>query len=291
VLKIQYPGVAKSIGSDVDNVASLLRVARLLPVEVDLSPILDEAKQQLAVEADYLEEAAHLRRYARLVAGDPRVSVPAVHDDLTTRRVLAMDRMRGEPIETLGARGVPQSRRDAVGALLESLVFRELFEFRFMQTDPNFANYLVEPGGERISLLDFGSAREFAPELAERYRSICRAVMAGDRPALRAAAVEIGYLPAGEREDRALGVEELILLVCEPLRHRGAYDFVRSELARRARDAGLDLVLRRGFLRPPPAETVFLHRKLIGTFLLCAKIRARVDVRALIEPFVAPQPS
>jgi predicted unusual protein kinase regulating ubiquinone biosynthesis (AarF/ABC1/UbiB family) len=291
VLKIQYPGVAKSIGSDVDNVASLLRVARLLPVEVDLSPILDEAKQQLAVEADYLEEAAHLRRYARLVAGDPHVSVPAVHDDLTTRRVLAMDRMRGEPIETLGARGVPQSRRDAVGALLESLVFRELFEFRFMQTDPNFANYLVEPGGGRIALLDFGSAREFAPELAERYRCICRAVMAGDRPALRAAAVEIGYLPAGEREDRALGVEELILLVCEPLRQRGAYDFGRSELARRARDAGLDLVLRRGFLRPPPAETVFLHRKLIGTFLLCAKIRARVDVRALIEPFVAPQPS
>jgi predicted unusual protein kinase regulating ubiquinone biosynthesis (AarF/ABC1/UbiB family) len=290
-LKIQYPGVARSIDSDVDNVASLLRVARLMPGDLDLSAILAEAKRQLRMEADYLQEAAHLRRYAALVAGDPRLALPAVHDDLSTRRILAMDRLEGEPIETLGERGVSQARRDAVGTLLEGLVFRELFEFGFMQTDPNFANYMVEPGGERITLLDFGSAREFAPEFSERYRSICRAVMAGDRPALRAAAVEIGYLSAAEREDRALGVEDLILLVCEPLRHRGVYDFGRSQLARRARDAGLDLVLRRGFLHPPPPETVFLHRKLVGSFLLCARIRARVDVRSLIEPFVAPRRS
>ena len=69
--------------------------------------------------------------------------------------------------------------------------------------------------------------------------------------------------------------------MCEPLRHRGVYDFARTTLAARARDAGLDLAFRHGFLRAPPPETVFLHRKLVGTFLLCGRIRARVDVRAL----------
>jgi predicted unusual protein kinase regulating ubiquinone biosynthesis (AarF/ABC1/UbiB family) len=290
-LKIQYPGVARSIDSDVDNVAALLRLARLLPGEVDLSGILAEAKRQLRQEADYRIEAEHLRRYRALLADEPAFFVPQVHDDLSTRRVLAMDFVEGDPIEVLAEPGTPQARRDAIGLALERLVFRELFEFRFMQTDPNFANYLIEPGSDRIGLLDLGSAREFSPEFRDRYARIVRAVLAGERPEIRSAAEAIGYLAPGEREDRARGVEDLILLVCEPIRHLGVYDFGRSKLPSRARDLGFDLAFRRGFLRPPPPETVFLHRKLVGSFLLCARIRARVDVGALVRPFVgAPAP-
>jgi predicted unusual protein kinase regulating ubiquinone biosynthesis (AarF/ABC1/UbiB family) len=285
-LKIQYPGVARSIDSDVDNVAALLRMGRLLPVELDLSGILAEAKRQLRDEADYLVEAGHLRRYRSLLADESALLVPRVHDDLTTRRVLAMDYVAGDPIDSLASPGVAQRRRDAVGRTLERLVFRELFEFRFMQTDPNFANYLIEPASDRVALLDLGSARAFDPALVDRYARIVRAAIEGDRREIRAAAIGIGYLPEGEREDRARGVVDLILLVCEPLRHHGVYDFGRSELPARARDLGFDLVFRHGFLRPPPPETVFLHRKLVGSFLLCARIRARVDVQALIRPLV-----
>jgi predicted unusual protein kinase regulating ubiquinone biosynthesis (AarF/ABC1/UbiB family) len=285
-LKIQYPGVARSIDADVDNVAGLLRLARLLPVDLDVSGLVAEAKRQLRQEADYLAEAASLRRYRALVADEPALEVPAVHDDLTTRRILAMDLAAGEPIETLGERGVPQARRDAVGALLERLVFRELFEFRFVQTDPNFANYLFDPLRERVALLDFGSTREVASELAERYARICRAMVAGDREGVRAGAVEIGYVRADETEERVRGVVDLILLIGEPLRRPGPYDFARSTLPARVRELGMDLAFRRGFLRAPPPETVFLHRKLVGSFLLCARIRARVDAHALIRPLI-----
>jgi aarF domain-containing kinase len=293
-LKIQYPGVARSIDSDVDNVATLLRLSRLLPVDLDLGGIIDEAKRQLRQEADYLREAASLRRYTALVADEPALVVPAVHEDLTTRRVLAMGYLRGRPVEELGQGGASQERRDAVGQLLQRLVFRELFEFHFMQTDPNFANYFLEPGDGRVVLFDFGSAREFVPAFADRYARICRAVIEGNRPAIRDLAVEIGYLPAGEREERAEGVVDLILLVCEPLRRAGPYDFAHSRLAVRARDLGLDLAFRRGFLHAPPPETVFLHRKLVGSFLLCARIRARFDCQKLVLPFLArskPAPS
>ncbi len=285
-LKVQYPGVARSIDSDVDNVASLLRLARLLPVELDLSGIIAEAKRQLRQEADYLLEAQSLRRYAALVADDADLRVPGVHDDLTTRRILAMDFIEGEPIESLAAPGVPQARRDAAARTLERLVFRELFEFRYMQTDPNFANYYVESDSDRISLLDFGATRELPEELVAHYARVVRAVLGGDREAVREGAVAIGYLPADEREDRARAVVGLILAICEPLRRRGAYDFGRSTLPSRVRDLGLDLAFRRGFLHPPPPETVFLHRKLVGSFLLCARLRARVDVNALIRPLI-----
>jgi predicted unusual protein kinase regulating ubiquinone biosynthesis (AarF/ABC1/UbiB family) len=289
-LKVQYPGVARSIDSDVDNVATLLRLLRLLPVELDVRGIIGEAKRQLRQEADYLREAENLRRYAGLVSDEEALVVPTVHEDLTTRRILAMDLLHGRPVEELGARGTPQERRDAVGRLLQQLVFRELFEFRFMQTDPNFANYFFEPESGHVLLFDFGSAREFAPEFAARYARICRALIGNDRPEIRSAAVEIGYLRADESDERAEGVIDLIRLVCEPLRIAGAYDFARSRLAVRARDAGLDLVFRRGFLHAPPPETVFLHRKLVGSFLLCARIRARFDCQALVLPFLQEAP-
>jgi len=285
-LKIQYPGIARSIESDVDNVAALLRIARVLPVEIDVSGIVGEAKRQLRLEADYHVEAANLRRYRGLVAGEPQLWVPRVHDDLTTKRVLAMDWAAGRPIEDLADPSTPQALRDAAGELLQRLLFRELFEFRFVQTDPNFANYLYDAEADCLRLLDLGSAREYEAGFVARYAQLCRGVVAGDREAVRRAAVAIGYLRDDDPEERARSAVELMFLVCEPFRRAGVYDFARSTLAVRARDAGFDLAFRKGFLRAPPPETVFLHRKLVGIFLLCGRIRARVDVRALLLPLL-----
>jgi predicted unusual protein kinase regulating ubiquinone biosynthesis (AarF/ABC1/UbiB family) len=286
-LKIQYPGVARSIDSDLDNLAGFLRMARILPVEVDISEIVAEAKRQLEQEANYELEAQHLMRYRELVADEANVSVPRVHDDFTTKRVLAMDRALGRPIEELRSPEYAQSLRDELGRLLQRLMFRELFEFRFMQTDPNFANYLFDPDSGHLVLLDFGSAREFPVEFVERYEQICRGMIANDREEVRRAAVAIGYLSGNEPEERAKALTDLIFMVGEPLRYDGAYDFERSSLAARARDTAFDLVFREGFMRAPPPETIFLHRKLAGTFFLCSHIRARVNARALVEPYLA----
>ena len=97
--------------------------------------------------------------------------------------------------------------------------------------------------------------------------------------------VEIGYAhpddPAGDASD----VVDIVRLACEPITHRGPYDFAASGLMVRARDLGLAVAFGKG-LRSPPPETTFLHRKLIGTFLICAKLRARVNVHAAIEKYL-----
>ncbi len=72
------------------------------------------------------------------------------------------------------------------------------------------------------------------------------------------------------------------MISCEPLRHRGLYDFGNTDLADRAREVGVDLAFGKGFFRPPPPAALFLHRKLGGTFLVCAQLGARVDCRALL---------
>ena len=283
-LKIQYPGVARSIESDVDNVAVLLRLLNLLPFDLDFGGLATEAKRQLVQEADYVSEARYLERYARLVADERALLVPGVHWDLTTPRVMAMDFVEGEPLDALG--NAPPARRDAIGCILERLLFRELFEFRVMQTDPNFANYLYQPASGRVALLDFGATQRFGAAFVANFARITRSVIDGDRAAVAREAIRIGYAAADDSPERIRAVVDVIFLVCEPLRHKGRYDFPKSDLPSRVRALGIDLAFRHHLLRPPPPETIFLHRKLVGSFLLLARIGARVDARALVLPFL-----
>jgi predicted unusual protein kinase regulating ubiquinone biosynthesis (AarF/ABC1/UbiB family) len=285
-LKVQYPGVARSIESDVDNVAALLHVFNLLPLDIDVSAIVAEAKRQLRQEADYLKEASFIEHYRRLVADEPALIVPRAHLDLTTKRVMAMDYIEGVPIEALSQPGTSEAQRDAVGTLLERLVFRELFEFRLMQTDPNFANYLYQPQSRRVALLDFGATQAFSASFVAKYAAVVRAIMDGDVDDVARHAVDIGYVLPDDPPERIRAAVDVIMAVCEPLRHEGPYDFATSGLAARAHTLALDLAVRQGLLRAPPPETMFLHRKLVGSFLLLARIGARVDARALIQPFV-----
>ena len=289
-LKIQYPGVAKSITSDVDNVAALLRMANVLPLGIDVRGIANEAKRQLQQESDYVAEGRFLEKYAKLVADDPDLRVPRMHWDFTTPRVMAMDFVEGVPLEAMARDDVPQKQRDRIGTALEHLMFREMFEFRVMQTDPNFANYLFQPDTEQLVLLDFGATMLLSAALVEKFRRITRAVIVRDRATIAREAVAIGYLAADAPRDQVEAVIDVILLVCEPLQHRGRYDFGASDLPSRARDLGFDLAFKQGLLKAPPPETMFLHRKLAGMYLLVARLGARVDVRRLIQPLLVDAP-
>ena len=208
-LKIQYPGVARSVDSDVDNMALFMRMANILPVEIDIDGIVEEAKRQLRQEADYLVEAQYLRDYRKLVSADPEYLVPDVYEDLTTGHILAMEYVHGEPLEALGEDGVDQSTRDRVGMLLERLMFRELFEFRTMQTDPNFANYMYQPESGRIVLLDFGSTVTFRKSFTDKYAEISRALIDDNIDAIWRVAEDIGYLHPDDSPAHASRVVDL----------------------------------------------------------------------------------
>lgn len=284
VLKVQYPGVAASIDSDVDNIASLLRLSGLLPSEMDIQPLLADAKHQLKDEADYQKEAEFLDAFGGLLAEDERFLVPQVLPDLTRKTVLAMTYVSGRPIEEIA--DLEAEERNRVMTALVELMFMELFELRMVQTDPNFANYQYRAKTGQIVLLDFGATRHFKAGFVNNYRKLAKAAIAEDHDKVVAAAERVGYaMGDADSEYRDL-VLQLFLLALEPLRHEGPYDFARSDMSARMSEMAEEVTRFRDFWQAPPTEAVYFHRKLGGMFLLASRLKASVDVNGLIQRFI-----
>ena len=284
-IKIQYPGVRRSIDSDVDNVVSMVRMAGLVPEGMEIAPLVAEAKRQLHAESDYQREGAYLARFAGLLEGEADYLVPEMQGDLTTSDILSMSFMPGVPIEDMAT--ADQATRDRIAGLLIRLVLREVFEFGLIQSDPNFANYRYDRARDAVVLLDFGAAMEVDPVMAERYRGLMKAGLDGDDAAVRRMALEIGFFDDATREDHQRAVLEMMEIVFASLRVPGPYDFSDTEAVERLRDAGMSMGQDREFNHIPPVATLFLHRKLAGVYLLAHRLRARTDVRALLDPFLA----
>ena len=282
-IKVQYPGVRASIDSDVDNVATLMRLPGLLPRGVDIGPLLIEAKRQLHGEADYLAEAQHLARFGALLEGSELFVLPQMHPALSTPQVLAMNYVESAPLDSLV--DAPQPLRDRVAAALIDLVLRELFVFGEMQTDPNLANYRYDPKSGRIVLLDFGAVQPIAPDLAADFRALARVALDGGAEATRDAMLRIGYFgPATAPHHQAL-IQSMFEVAMTPLREDLPFDFGSSDLLERLRDMGLAIGNDRELAHVPPAATLFLHRKIGGMYLMAAKLRARVAMRPMVEAY------
>ena len=280
-IKVQYPGVRESIDADVDNVATLLRLSGLLPTAIDIAPLLIEAKHQLHEEADYVREGEQMARFAALLADAPQFVVPVLDTEFSGDRVLAMSFVAGSSIESLV--DAPQDERDRAMHSLIELVLRELFEFGLMQTDPNFANFRYQRDTGKLVLLDFGAVRAVAPSTALGYRALLMAGLDNDRDAARVAAVDAGFLNDLVATRHRSSIDRMIDVVIAEMNKPGPFDFGDRAFVSVLRDQGIEIAEDRDAWHIPPVDTLFVQRKISGTALLAARLKARVDVRPLVS--------
>ncbi|WP_404970609.1 ABC1 kinase family protein [Vibrio campbellii] len=283
-VKVQYPGVRKSIDSDVDNVGTLLKVVGLIPESVDYKGLLEEAKKQLHDEADYAREAHFAIRYHDALKDHPHFVVPKIHTESSSDAVLAMEFIDGSPIEQI--EHYDQSTRDFVMHSLLELLFRELFEFKMVQTDPNFANYLYIENTRQIGLLDFGATREYSEQFSTGYRQAFASVVNDDEQGLNNALEQIGFFSKTIMPAQRQAILDLVKMACEPMLVDEPYDFKASGLAQKLREAGTILSMEQDYWHTPPADALFLHRKIGGMYLLAARIGAKVNIRQLVSPYL-----
>ncbi|KAI1631408.1 ABC1 family-domain-containing protein [Biscogniauxia mediterranea] len=281
-VKIQFPGVADSINSDLDNLSMLLTASKMLPKGLYLNKTIDNARTELGWECDYEREAECGQRYRELLADEADVfAVPQIYPEASGKHVLTMEFMPGTGVTRI--RSFTQEQRDWIGTQILRLCLREITEFRFMQTDPNWTNFLYDAATRRLQLLDFGASRAFPEPFVRRYVALLAAASRADRAAVKDLSEALGYLTGHESRAMLDAHVASILTLAEPFLAAApeTYDFSDQTITERVR--GFIPVMIRERLSPPPEETYSLHRKLSGAFLLCARLGSRVRCRELFE--------
>ncbi|KAK4516897.1 uncharacterized protein ATC70_000224 [Mucor velutinosus] len=277
VIKIQYPGVAESIDSDLSNLKALVTFSNLLPRGLYLDNTIKVTKEELAWECDYVREANNAIKFKELLAGDDRYKVPSVVKDLCTTRVLVSERLQGRVL----SKAVEESQeiRNELGEHLLRLCLREVFSFRFMQTDPNWSNFFYNKS--QIELLDFGACREFPKEFLQIYGRILISAANNDREGVWNYSKQLGFVTGYETEVMRNAHIDSVMVLGEPFRETAPdnYDFLSQTITQRVRET-IPVMLRHR-LTPPPDETYGLHKKLSGAFLLCTKLGSRFDTKAV----------
>ncbi|WP_417547614.1 ABC1 kinase family protein [Marinobacter segnicrescens] len=303
VLKIQYPGVDRAVDSDLDAVAQLLRVARLVSFGPEFNDWLEEVREMMHREVNYALEADTTERFRERLADDPRFVVPRVLMQYTTPHIIAQTYEQGHPVSSEAVAALPLERRSELGKAALELFFRELFDWGEIQTDPNFGNYRIRLAGEggteqdQVVLLDFGAVQRYNDDFLDPVIQMIRASYEQDLPAVIDGGVRLHFMKREWPDEVLDKFGQVCMSVLEPLapasqgwpehamNDQGQYRWKQSDLPSRvAREAARSAISR--YFRVPPKEFVFLNRKLIGVYTFIAVLRAEFNGEPLLREFL-----
>jgi predicted unusual protein kinase regulating ubiquinone biosynthesis (AarF/ABC1/UbiB family) len=203
-VKVQYPGIAEAVDTDLRNLNLLLPVVKRLAPGMDVKALAAELRERVGEELDYEIEAQNHRFVARAWRGHPFVFVPAVDTRLSSRRLLVTDLIEGRRFEDVKRLG--DAERDRFAEIVFRFFFGTLMHTRRCSGDPHPGNYLLMDDG-RVGFLDFGLMRAVDESYLELERAVARAASANDAQAVFDGMEEAGYLPDPSRfePERLLG--------------------------------------------------------------------------------------
>lgn len=201
---------------------------------------------------------------------------------MSNKEILCTEFVDGVEIDTL--MGESQEVRNKVGALMLELTFRELFEWKVMQTDPNPANYLYESESGKLNLLDFGAGRDFTDEFLGSYIEIIHGAYSSDKEKILDNSLKMGFLTGEENKEMSNAHYTGVMIVGEPFRtanREDMYDFGTAAFTEKV--VKILPTMSKHRLTPPPQEVYSLHKKVVGTYLMCIKLKAKVPARRIFE--------
>jgi predicted unusual protein kinase regulating ubiquinone biosynthesis (AarF/ABC1/UbiB family) len=194
-VKLQYPGVAEAVESDLRNLSILLPLVKRLAPGLDVKALYGELRERIAEELDYEIEAQNHRAVERAYRDHPTVHIPRVHTALSSRRVLVTERLYGKRFAEVKQLG--EAERDRFGEIVFRFYFSLLDRLQRVCGDPHPGNYLLLDD-DRVGFLDFGLMRRLEPAFLEGEKALARACVAEDAAAVHRILTELGYLPDPE---------------------------------------------------------------------------------------------
>ncbi len=289
VVKVQYPGVAEAVRSDLANAEMFAPLGRLLSPNQEIEPLLDELRERLDDELDYGREAQYQRAFAERYRDHPWIIVPDVVGDMCRRRVLVSDRIHGRRFDAVAASD-DTDLKQRVGEIIFRYAFGSIARFRLFNGDPHPGNYLVT-SDDQVAFLDYGSVKMFT---LERYRSMRRvddAVARSDREEFLAAMRDNNFLRDRARVDEDL-LWEWFRLYTRPIIAEQPFTFT-SEFATKVLSSTSDprspyySMLRH--LNLPP-DYLLLTRIHVGLNSVLGRLEARNNWAAIHAEYVGEGP-
>jgi predicted unusual protein kinase regulating ubiquinone biosynthesis (AarF/ABC1/UbiB family) len=204
-VKIQYPGIARAVRADLQNLGLILRVAKMMAPGMDPKAMAAEIRERLTEELDYELEAQTHRAFARTWRGHPFVVIPEVLTRLSSEHVLVTEYVDGLGFEQV--KELPQGERDRFGEIVFRFFLGSLYRTRRFSADPHPGNYLLLADG-RVAFLDFGMAKQISPAQAEAELAVMRAGIDRDPERLHAALAAMGFFDPTDELIAAEAVQE-----------------------------------------------------------------------------------
>lgn len=305
-LKVQYPGVAQAIDSDLNAVAQLLKLARLVSFGPAFDDWLEEVRTMMHREVNYTLEAQTTAHFNEMLKGDERFIVPQVYFEFSTNTVLATSFERGENISSPKVSRLSQERRNALAKAALSLFLQELFVWHEIQTDPNFGNYRIRIASEeerqdghqdKIVLLDFGAVQKYPPEFINPVCQMIAASYQEDLQGVINGGIALKFMHPEWPQSVLKEFGEVCIAVLEPLaksqphagpeafNEKGEYCWKKSNLPTRiARRAAMSAINR--YFKVPPKEFVFLNRKLVGVYTFISVLDGQFNGDTILAPYI-----
>jgi predicted unusual protein kinase regulating ubiquinone biosynthesis (AarF/ABC1/UbiB family) len=302
-VKIQYPGVAHAIDSDLKTLRTILSFTKVIPTMDDLDPIFDEVRSLLKHEVDYEREAKFTTWFRQRLLSDNRYIIPIVFNEHSSGKVLTTSFEPGVEIKDAQILALPLERRNDISKSFLELFFMEFFKFGHVQTDPHFGNYRIrlrnsENEVDRLVLYDFGAVRSYSLKFRRDYRKMFLAALDDDFDSFRTSFINVGIGRESDSSHMQKGFFELYQLVLEPyfrpkdsgvhstfFDRDGNYDFASSDVHERVGKKIWEIKKLMG-LRAIPREFIFMDRKVFGVATALKMLRPNFNARSILQGYL-----
>lgn len=280
-MKIQYRGVKKAINNDIRTLKLLLKLLKFVPSNVNMDEIFVEIKKMLLLETDYQQEAKTTGNFRELLADEPCFYIPEVLHRYSNSTVLTTEFIKGESLHHIEDLGLSQEQRNMLGREFMRLFLMEVFIFGKIQTDSHFGNYLIITEPElKWGLIDFGATKVPPENFLRNYQKLILSLKDKSRDEFIKTVISMGYLADHKENDLEL-FWEYAQVIGSPFID-GDFNWGETNIADQVFEF-LPKLMKSISVGNPPADTIFLDRKLGGVFFVLQKLKSNFNLNELIE--------
>jgi predicted unusual protein kinase regulating ubiquinone biosynthesis (AarF/ABC1/UbiB family) len=287
-VKVQYPGIADALESDLANAGILLRLSRVLAPGLDAKAVASELRERVLEELDYEYEAQNQRAFARAYEGHPFIFVPRVHSRHSRRRVLVSEYVEGRGFEEI--KTLDQDERDIFGEIVFRFCFGSIYHLQHFNADTHPGNYVLMDDG-RVAFLDFGMTKRLSPDQIQLEQRALDAAVRDDPERLREALHVLGFVNDTSRIDAERLMDHVKMvggwyLEDGEVRISPKRVMKMIEVTSDPRSDFYDLVRRENL----PADELMGRRMETGLLAVLAQLRATANWHRIMREWVYADP-